>query len=708
MARPFIVAGPCSAESQAQVRETAQVLSRLGVDFFRAGVWKPRSRPGSFEGIGATALAWLSAVQEEFQLPTATEVATPAHVEAVLSARLQGVWIGARTSVNPFAVQEIATALSGTGLMVFVKNPVNPDLALWLGALERFQKCGIKRIAAVHRGFSVYGGNGYRNAPIWLIPIELKRQMPHVPLLCDPSHIAGESQRVSSIAQKAMDLHFDGLMTEVHPDPDRALSDTGQQLSIPEFERMMTHLIIRSPDSSNVAAHQKIEGLRSQIDLLDDQMVDTLGQRMRIVHQIGTLKREEGMTILQRARWDGLMGRIRRQGDLSGVSPRFIEQLFALIHQEAILRQQQVMQPEALETDSECQIPDFQVFVRELERRCTMPHIDSLAHIGEWLQGKKAVMLVDKKIDMLYPLPQHPKILIDAQERTKSVETVQRVVYELMNLEADKTTWLVGIGGGIVCDITGFVASIYMRGVPFALVPTTLLAQVDAAIGGKNGVNVAGKKNMAGTITQPKWIACDPQFLHTLPAREVRSGLAEVIKHALIGDAALLDYIENHVSSLLSLAPEPVRYLLAASHRLKCGVVARDEFDQGLRRMLNFGHTVGHAMEACMSQTQDGCTHGEAVALGMLYAVALSIKYAQFGASLLPRLKKLYTQLSLPTQPPCSVDAICKAILFDKKREAQSIFFVLLKGIGVPYQQEIGVKEVQNALQSAHEQLLSP
>ena len=780
MKRPFIIAGPCSAESLAQLRETALTLSRLGVAFFRAGSWKPRTHPDDFEGYGTEALGWLSQVQSEFQLPTATEVASAAHVEAVLKAGLKGIWVGARTTVNPFAVQEIASAVAGTELQVFVKNPVNPDPALWMGALERFQKAGVVNPIAVHRGFSVYKCGGYRNAPIWMVPIEVKRSMPHIPILCDPSHIAGDSRWVPSLAQKAMDLCFDGLMIEVHPHPQEALSDAQQQLTPLQFERLVNDLVLRSPDAPNQKLKNKLEDLRAQIDLYDDHIVDALAQRMRIVAEIGSIKREGGITIFQPRRWEELIARIRQQGDMSGVSSLFLEELFALIHQEAVERQQGIMgedvryeskeevryeSKEGIRYESKegvCHIRDEVVHsvsdegvrsvstegvcsvcregvryesreevrseskeeVCSADKSCTRPIFCSIDRISEHLYGKRAVLLVDRKVDELYGnrLPPFPGIVVEAIELRKRLETVQEIVGKLMTLEVDRGTWLVGIGGGVVCDITGFVASIYMRGVPFVLVPTTLLAQADASIGGKNGVNVNGIKNMAGCITQPQMILCDQSLLHTLPQREIRSGLGEVIKHALTGPPMLLEFIENHVQSLLALEPEPIAHLLSASHRFKCEVVERDKREEGLRNILNFGHTIGHAIEAVQQHhpatlctpnheaytnaatmyapNHEAYTHGEAVAVGMLYAVALSEHYTNVSRALLPRLKRLYAQFSLPTTLPCSLETLCDVMLLDKKRTDASIRFILLKEVGFPCQYDIPIKELIKSLYS--------
>ena len=737
MKHPFVIAGPCSAESYEQLRKTAQALSRFGVDFFRAGAWKPRTHPNDFMGHGTEALEWLSKIQEEFQLPVATEVASPAHVEAVLKVGLKGVWVGARTTVNPFAVQEIASAVAGTKLHIFVKNPINPDIALWMGALERFQRVGIDSPMAIHRGFSVYKSDGYRNTPIWMIPMDLKRCMPHIAILCDPSHISGNSDLVPSLAQKAMDLCFDGLMVEVHPHPQEALSDAQQQLTPIQFEQMMHSLVLRTPDASG-SLRNKIDDLRAQINLFDDQMVSLLAQRMGIVREIGSIKREGGITIFQQRRLEELIERIRNQGDLAGVSPMLLEHIFALIHQEAVLQQQEIMQSAKNVTDSKPDaIEPIQMApcLHEVSH-CTKPNFISISQLSDILHEKRAILLVDKKVDELYShrLPPFPKVVIEANERLKRLETVQEVIQKLMTLEVDRETWLVGIGGGIVCDIVGFVASIYMRGIPFVLVPTTLLSQVDAAIGGKNGVNADGIKNMMGCITQPQAILCDTDFLHTLPQKEIRSGLCEVIKHALIGNLNLLNYIEDRIQMILALDPEAVQYLLAESHRFKCGIVERDEREKGLRRILNFGHTVGHAIEsiqqhqvearnkniinnlnnnteiittqnieeASIAQSDENYTHGEAVAIGILYAVALSERFAHLDKSLLPRLKRLYTQCTLPTTLPCSLDDLCNAMLLDKKRTDTSIRFILLQEVGAPFQYQIPMNKVAGALKEAY------
>ena len=771
--RPFIIAGPCSAESLSQLRSTAQALKEIGVDFFRAGVWKPRTRPNDFEGYGKEALGWLSQIQTECQLPFATEVATPAHVEAALRAGLKGVWIGARTTVNPFAVQEIALALSGTQIKVFVKNPVNPDAALWMGALERFQKAGIVDPVAVHRGFSVYQSGGYRNSPLWMIPLELRRTMPHISILCDPSHIAGKSELVPSLAQKAMDLCFDGLMIEVHPTPQEALSDKQQQLSPSQFNRLMRNLTIHSIDPPNGNLRNQLEELRTQIDLCDNHIVEALAQRMRIVNSIGSLKMEGGMAIFQQKRWNELIDRILQQGDTLGISPLFLEQLFALIHQEAVECQQGMMQrgsreaignitsiTETKSRKANSREANFKILDAESKPLLQQhdfcypkPQLCPIDHLLDHLTDIRSILLVDKKVDEFYAhrLPALPKIVIQASEHHKSLETVKEIIQKLMTLDADRETWLVGIGGGVVCDIAGFVASIYKRGIRFILAPTTLLSQADAAIGGKNGVNINGIKNMAGCITQPQYILFDPALLSTLPQKEIRSGLGEVIKHALIGNPALLDYIEQHIQSILALQPKTIHYLLAASHRLKCGIVERDEQEQGIRRILNFGHTIGHAIEAVQQQVKIQKTnninilinnseiianqkktetsdlqnktetsdlqnntetsdlqsnknfaHGEAVALGMLYAVALSEHYAHLDRSLLPRLKRLYAQCALPTSLSCSLDALCNAMLLDKKRTDTSIRFILLKEPGAPLPFQISIKEITKSLEIAH------
>ncbi|MCL1974073.1 MAG: 3-dehydroquinate synthase, partial [Bacteroidetes bacterium] len=616
------------------------------------------------------ALVWLTHIQETLELPVATEVACTEHAEAVLKAGLKGVWIGARTTVNPFAVNELAASISGANIKIFVKNPVNPDTALWVGALERFQKAGLNDLVAVHRGFSVYGPGGYRNAPIWLIPSELKRQMSHIPLLCDPSHIAGDRLLVGALAQKAMDLDYDGLMIEVHPHPDQALSDARQQLSVAEFKTLREHLTLRLPDTSDDKLKSRIEGLRGQIDLVDDQMIELLAQRMRVVAEIGALKREGGLTILQRHRWEELITRIKERGRALGLSSDFLEGLFGLIHQEAM--------------DCQQELPPTHLSEQKI---CTVPRMGSMDELSGLLRGKQAVLLVDKNVATLYKhrLPDFPVISIEAKEAMKSIETVLSIVQRLIDLHIDRDSRVVGIGGGIVCDLAGMVASVYMRGISFGLVPTTLLAQADAAVGGKNGVNVDRLKNMLGCIKQPEWILCDTTLLKTLPKRQIRSGLAEVIKHALIGDPPLLDYLEQHSQAIMALEAEPVRHILQASHLLKCSVVNGDEKEQGLRRILNFGHTIGHAIEA----VSHNYTHGEAVAAGMLYAVGLSTQYTGFGAELLPRLKALYAVFGLPQSFPCSLEALHRVLYSDKKRTDKEINMVLLQALGKPCFQKI-------------------
>lgn len=335
-ARPFIVAGPCSAETREQVLETARALKAGGaVDWFRAGVWKPRTRPADFEGRGDEALAWLAEVRHEVGLPVTVEVANAAHVEAALAHGLDGVWIGARSTVSPFAVQEIADALSGTSLPVWVKNPMHADLKLWIGAIERVERAVKGPVAAIHRGFSSYGLKAYRNAPMWEIPIGLRAERPELPILCDPSHISGDRNRIASVAQRALDIGMHGLMIEVHPRPDEAWSDAAQQVTP---EGLATLLVGLHPRTNRTDADHLhgLSALRLQIDSLDDQLVEILAHRMAIARKIGAFKKENGLAILQLERWAEVLGtRTGWAGDRAvGVS--FMSRFLELLHEESI------------------------------------------------------------------------------------------------------------------------------------------------------------------------------------------------------------------------------------------------------------------------------------------------------------------------------------------------------------------------------------
>lgn len=342
--RPFLIAGPCSAESEEQVMETARELLKLKqVSIYRAGIWKPRTRPNSFEGVGVSGLKWLRKVKQETGLMTGTEVANEKHVYEALKYGIDMVWIGARTSVNPFTVQEIADALKGVDVMVFIKNPINPDIDLWTGAIERIAKAGIKRIAAVHRGFSTFEKTTYRNQPNWQLPIELRRRIPDLPLICDPSHIAGAREYIHEISQKAMDLNFDGLMIESHINPEKALSDASQQVTPSELYELLTRLILRSPSTNDPKLLDVLGELRQQIDVYDDHLIDLLEKRMKVAEKIGHYKKENNITILQSARWDEIVRKAMVKGTGKGLSEELIDTIFKAVHQESINRQMRIM-----------------------------------------------------------------------------------------------------------------------------------------------------------------------------------------------------------------------------------------------------------------------------------------------------------------------------------------------------------------------------
>lgn len=342
--RPLVIAGPCSAESEEQVMSTAAALASSGrVDLFRAGIWKPRTHPDQFEGAGSVGLTWLRHVREEYGLPVSVEVANEKHVYEALKHGVDAVWIGARTSVNPFAIQEIANALKGADVMVFVKNPINPDLELWIGAIERISKAGIRRLAAIHRGFSSWEKISFRNQPRWQIPLELRQRMPYLGLICDPSHISGDSAFIGDLSQKAMDLNYDGLMIETHIDPSVALSDKKQQVTPSALIEILDSLILRSPTTDNPEFLETIEDLRSQIDVYDNLLLDILESRMQLAQTIGKFKKEHNITILQSSRWKEVMGNAVDKGIRKGLTPEFIHTILEAIHQESITHQMKVM-----------------------------------------------------------------------------------------------------------------------------------------------------------------------------------------------------------------------------------------------------------------------------------------------------------------------------------------------------------------------------
>lgn len=343
--KPFVVAGPCSAESRAQILETAAAVKELPVQLFRAGVWKPRTKPGSFEGRGEEALAWLQDVKKEHGLAVTTEVAEPAHIELALKYGIDVLWIGARTAVNPFQVQRLADALVGVDIPVMVKNPVNPDVDLWEGAIQRFQRVGIKDIAAIHRGFSSYGNTAapYRNAPVWTIPIELKRRHPELPVFTDPSHITGNRSLVAEVSQRAMDMGFDGLMIETHPTPDQALSDAAQQITPDTLKGLLSNLIIRKQACDDMEGMLKLESLRQLMDSVDAEIIDLLRRRTELSEQVGIVKQESNMAAYQPDRWREIVETRTQQGAKYGMAAEYITALYELIHHESIRRQLEVM-----------------------------------------------------------------------------------------------------------------------------------------------------------------------------------------------------------------------------------------------------------------------------------------------------------------------------------------------------------------------------
>lgn len=337
----LIIAGPCSVESEEQVLKTAKELNKTSIDILRGGIWKPRTRPNAFEGVGGRGLGWLKKAGESIGKPVGTEVATPLHVELCLSHGIDVLWIGARTSANPFSVQAIADALKGVDIPVMVKNPVSPDLALWMGAIERLNNCGIKQLAAIHRGFSMVDAGQYRNQPNWRIPIELKRRLPELPLICDPSHICGSRTLLHAVSQEAIDLLFDGLMLEVHPDPESALSDKDQQLKPDDFSTIIRKLNLKTESSTNANFLKHITLLREDIDKIDTDIVQLLGERMEIVEQIGAYKEKNHVTVLQPSRWNEILESRIKQGDDLDLSEDFITKIYQLIHEEAVRHQEE-------------------------------------------------------------------------------------------------------------------------------------------------------------------------------------------------------------------------------------------------------------------------------------------------------------------------------------------------------------------------------
>ena len=336
--RPLVIAGPCSAETEEQVLETAKQLAAQGVKIFRAGIWKPRTKPGGFEGVGTVGLPWLKRVKEETGMYVATEVANQYHVFEALKYGVDILWIGARTAANPFSMQEIADALKGVDIPIFIKNPVNPDLELWIGAVERIYNAGIRKIGVIHRGFSAYDKRIYRNLPQWHIPIELRRRFPNLPIICDPSHIGGKRDLIAPLSQQAMDLGFDGLIIESHCNPDNAWSDASQQVKPDVLAYILDMLIVRETSQST----ENLNELRRQIDELDNQLLDLLAKRMRVSREIGQYKKEHDMPVLQTGRYDEILSKRVGQAQDMDMDGEFMKTILAAIHEESI-RQQMVI-----------------------------------------------------------------------------------------------------------------------------------------------------------------------------------------------------------------------------------------------------------------------------------------------------------------------------------------------------------------------------
>jgi len=340
---PLVIGGPCSAETEEQVLKIAHELKKTDVTVYRAGIWKPRTRPGMFEGVGAIGLGWLKKVKEETGLLTATEVANKDHVKLALENDVDILWIGARSTVSPFIMQEIADALEGTDKIVLVKNPVNPDLALWLGGVERLYSSKINRLGLIHRGFSTYEKTKYRNIPEWQIAIEVKNKFPDLPIICDPSHIAGRRDLIFDISQAALDLNFDGLMIETHWDPDNAWSDSGQQVTPSRLVEIMRDLKVRKKTTDEEAYQNELNNLRAQIDVVDQTLLDTLGKRMNVAIEIGALKKSNNVAVLQNKRWNEILGKMILEGQERQLSEEFILRVFKAIHQESINKQEKIL-----------------------------------------------------------------------------------------------------------------------------------------------------------------------------------------------------------------------------------------------------------------------------------------------------------------------------------------------------------------------------
>jgi chorismate mutase len=343
LTHPLVIAGPCSAETEEQVLSIARELKDSDVSIYRAGIWKPRTRPGGFEGVGAIGLKWMQKAKAETGLLMATEVATAAHVKLALNHDIDVLWIGARTTVNPFAVQEIADALQNTEKIVLVKNPVNPDLALWIGGVERLFNAGIKKLGVIHRGFSTYEKTKYRNIPEWQLPIELQSRFPDLPLICDPSHITGKRDMILEVSQQALDLNYDGLMIETHCDPENAWSDAAQQVTPTVLKQIFKDLRVRKTSTDEGDFNAKMIKLRADIDITDSKLLELLGKRMKVADQIGALKKDKNIAVLQNKRWNEILEKMIAEGEDKGLSEEFILRLFKAIHQESISHQERVI-----------------------------------------------------------------------------------------------------------------------------------------------------------------------------------------------------------------------------------------------------------------------------------------------------------------------------------------------------------------------------
>lgn len=344
--RPIIIAGPCSAETEEQVLQTARELAPQNIDLFRAGIWKPRTRPGSFEGVGTPGLKWLKKVKKETGMKVTTEVAKAEHVYQAIKHNIDVLWIGARTTVNPFSVQEVADAIEGVDIPVLIKNPINPDLGLWVGAIERIYKAGVTKIGVIHRGFSYHGETPFRNVPRWQIAIELKRRFPDLIMICDNSHICGRRDTLFEVAQQAMDLNYDGIMTEVHPTPDEAWSDAKQQITPAQFKGLVDQLVFRDPTTDDIEFLETLDHLRKEIDHIDNELLNLLGHRMELADSIGQYKKRNNIAILQTSRWNEILEKTIALGQTKGLSKDFITTVLRAIHQESINHQEAIMTSE--------------------------------------------------------------------------------------------------------------------------------------------------------------------------------------------------------------------------------------------------------------------------------------------------------------------------------------------------------------------------